>query len=259
MDYLLFIDFHTQPCSGSIIAKRWANDNMINITAIEYTFEAPDEIPSGWTTIEYTNNGQEPHMLLFHRLPKDRTFDDFVGEVYPPVNNWWLAIRDKGMSRSDARETIELPAWFNAAQQLMGGAGIIAPRLTSLITLNLKPGTYAMECYIKTQDGELHAMEGMIRELTVTDHRSDTKPPEAKVKITPTNNEMAIDGDLTPGKHTIAVHLAEGSMLNVNVVRLEPESKIQMVVDWMYWLNISGLWPPTPVTFLGGYAYPATG
>ena len=228
------------------------NDQIINITAIDYAFEAPDEIPSGWTTIEYTNKGQEPHMLLFHRLPEDKAFEDFVGKVYPSVNDWWLAIRDEGMSQSDARETIELPKWYNAAQQWMGGAGIIAPGLTSEITLNLKPGTYAMECYIKTEDGELHAMEGMIRELTVTDHKSHTKPPEANIKITLTNNLMAIDGDLAPGKHTIAVHLAEGFMHNVHVARLGPDTNIHKVVDWMYFLNIGGMWPPAPATFLGG-------
>lgn len=246
---LIFTPSHAQKTSPQ---HAMHDDQSINITAIDYAFEAPDEIPSGWTTIEYTNNGQEPHMLLFHRLPDDKTFEDFVGEVYSPVNDLWLAVREKGMSLSDARQTIEFPEWYNPAQQWMGGGGIIAPGLSSEITLNLKPGTYAMECYIKSEDGELHAMEGMIRELTVTDHRSDTNPPEANIKITLTNNGMDIDGELTSGKHTIAVHLAEGLMHNVNVVRLEPDTNIQKIVDWMYWLNLNGLWPPAPATFLGG-------
>ncbi len=246
---LIFTPSHAQEASPPHDVH---NDDMINITAIDYAFEAPDEIPSGWTAIEYTNNGQEPHMLLFHRLPNDKTFEDFTSEVYPQVNDLWLGVRDEGLSLPEARQKFELPEWFNAAKQWRGGGGIIAPGFTSIITLNLEPGTYAMECYVKTVDGELHAMEGMIRELKVTNHRSDTKPPEANIRITLTNNKMSIDGDLTPGKHTIAVHHAEGLMHNVNVVRLEPESSIHKVVDWMDWLNISGLWPPAPASFHGG-------
>ena len=44
------------------------NTGMLEIVASDFAFEAPDVLPSGWHTIEFTNTGSEPHMLLFHRL-----------------------------------------------------------------------------------------------------------------------------------------------------------------------------------------------
>lgn len=227
------------------------NAGMLEIVATDYAFDAPEKIPSGWTTIEFINDGEDPHMLLFHLLPVGKTLDHFAGELYPPVNEWWMAVRDDGMDPSEARQVANLPAWFGDAQW-MGGAGFIDPGLSTKITMKLPPGTYVMECYIKTEDGELHAMEGMLRELTVTDERSEATPPEANIDITLSNYEMDIYGDLTPGSHTVAVHFAEGSYHNEHVARLDSDGSVQDVLAWLPWLEHDGLWPPAPATLLGG-------
>jgi hypothetical protein len=36
----------------------------------------------------------------------------------------------------------------------------------------LEPGTYAIECYVKTEDGVFHTTHGMITGLTVTEESS---------------------------------------------------------------------------------------
>ncbi len=148
------------------------SDHSITILAEDYAFQAPDEIPSGWTTIEFT--------------------------------------------------------------------------------MKLPPGTYVMECYVKTEDGELHAMEGMVRELIVTEERSEALRPKADIDITLSNYEMDIEGELTPGQHTVAVHFEEGHYHNVHVARLGAEGSVQDVLHWLPWLEREGLWPPAPATLLGG-------
>ncbi len=244
---------YLSPCLGQKASDTVTSTEreFIEIIATDYAFDAPDEIPSGWTTIKFTNDGDEPHMLLFHLLPEGKTFDHFAGEVYPPVNEMWMAARDDGMGPSEAQQVASLPEWFHDARW-MGGVGFIDAGRSTEVIMKLPPGTYVMECYVKTEDGELHAMEGMVRELIVAEERSEALPPKADIDITLSNYVMDIDGELTPGQHTVAVHFEEGNYHNVHVARLNEEESVQDVLDWLPWLERDGLWPPAPATLLGG-------
>ncbi len=159
--------------------------------------------------------------------------------------------QDKAMEKLGA----DLPAWYWSVE-FIGGTGIIPAGFTTDVTLNLEPGTYAIECYMKTEDGELHNMEGMMRELTVTDTRSEATPPDADIQITLSNFEMAIDGNLIPGSHTVAVHVKvhpeEGFGHNVHVARIDQDTDINNLVRWMNFLEIDGLQNPGPTAFVGG-------
>lgn len=231
--------------------------SSITILAEDYAFQAPDEIPSGWTNIEYTNEGNEPHFLFIARLPEGRTFDEYLSEVLVPFGNVWYALRDDGMAQDKAMEKLgaDLPAWYWSVE-FIGGSGIIPAGHSTDLSLNLEPGTYSLECYMKTEDGEMHNMEGMMREVTVTDTRSEATPPNADIDITLSNFEMAIDGDLTPGSHTVAVHVEEhpeeGFGHNVHVARIDQDTDIDNLVRWMNFMEIDGLQNPGPTTFLGG-------
>lgn len=109
---------------------------------------------------------------------------------------------------------------------------------------------------MKTEEGELHSMEGMLRELTVTDTPSEAAAPEADIAITLSNFEMAIDGNLSPGNHTVSVHVAEnpeeGFGHNVHVARLTDDTNTQELAEWMNWFDVDGLRTPSPAIFTGG-------
>lgn len=233
------------------------DNNIVNIQAEDYAFQAPEEIPSGWTKIRYTNEGEEPHFLFTAKLPDGKTFDDYSHDVVKPFMDVWYALRDDGISQEKAVEKLgaNLPEWFGGVKY-MGGTGIITPGLTTDVTLYLEPGTYILECYMKTEDGEFHNMEGMLREITITDTPSELTAPEADIDITLSNFEMNIDGNLTPGNHTIAVnveeHPEEGFGHNVHVARLDPDTDIDDLVRWMNFMEIDGLRIPGPTKFLGG-------
>lgn len=244
-------------CQGQDSAADNNNNQVVQITAEDYAFQAPDEMPSGWSNIRYTNEGDEPHFLFIARLPEGRTFDEYATDILGPFNSIWYDLRDEGLSQEKAAERFgtDLPEWFWTVD-FMGGAGIIPPGVSSDLTLNLEPGTYVLECYMKTADGELHNMEGMLREITVTETPSGLTPPEADIDITLSNFEMAIDGNLTPGKHTVAVHVKEhpeeGFGHNVHVSRLEPDTDIDDLVRWMNFMETDGLQTPGSTTFAGG-------
>ncbi|HMB97748.1 MAG TPA: hypothetical protein VKM36_04650 [Balneolaceae bacterium] len=231
--------------------------SFITIVAEDYAFQAPDQILSGWTTFQYENQGNEAHFLFLTKMPEGVTFDEYAGDALVPFNAVWYALRDEGINTEEVMERLgaQMPDWFWTLE-FTGGAGIISPGITTDVTLNLEPGTYALECYMKTEDGELHSMEGMLRELTVTDTPSEAAAPEADIAITLSNFEMAIDGNLSPGNHTVSVHVAEnpeeGYGHNVHVTRLADDTNTQEIAEWMDWFDVNGLQNPSPAMFTGG-------
>ncbi len=47
-------------------------------------------------------------------------------------------------------------------------------------------------------------------------------------------------------------HPAAGLGNDVHVVRLEPDTDLDPVMEWMDWLNLNGLRAPAPARFVGG-------
>jgi hypothetical protein len=138
----------------------------------------------------------------------------------------------------------------------MGGPGFVAPGHTAETTVNLDPGTYVAECYVKTAEGVFHVAMGMAMPIVVTAEDSGATEPEADIDVTVSNE--AIDGPeaLAAGEHTIALHYAEhpeaGLGNDVHLARLKEDSDIDEVVRWMDWMEIDGLRAPAPATFVGG-------
>jgi len=255
----LLVSVLITPCQAQDADASYATDNADKITvkATDYAFDAPGEIASGWTNIEYVNSGDEAHFLFFARLPDGITLEDYASNVVTEFNEVWYAIRDEGIGEEEAMERIggSVPEWFLAVE-FMGGTGVIPAGATSDISLDLKPGTYVIECYMKNEDGEMHSMEGMLRELTVTEDASVVAPPAADITVTLSNFEMDIDGSLVPGRHTVGVHVKEnpeqGFGHNLHVARLHDALDAEDVLPWMNFFASSGMQTPPPTEFLGG-------
>jgi len=233
------------------------SDHSITIIAEDYAYQAPNQIPSGWTTMQFENHGNEDHFLLVAKVPDGKTLEDYTTQIVMPFNEVWYALRDDGLEQELVFEKLmpNLPEWF-AGIEFMGGTGIVPAGESSEITLRLDPGTYILECYFKNEDGELHSVEGMLRELTVTDSQSDTTPPEADINITLSNFDMDIQGDLKPGKHTFSVHIIEnpeqGFGHNVHVVRVDEDANIDELMRFINFFEVDGMRTPSPFTFAGG-------
>jgi hypothetical protein len=228
----------------------------VQVTAVDYALEAPDEIPPGWTPIRYSNEGEEPHLLFIAQLPEGRTYEEYTTDVVAQFNHAWSALREGEIGPDDVMERLgaTLPDWFWTVR-FMGGAGIIAPGAVTDLMVHLDPGTYVLECYMKTEDGELHNMEGMLREIRVSGAGTSAVPPPADIRVTLSNYQMSVEGDLTPGRHTVEVHVEEhpevGFGHNVYVARAEP-GDADRVLRWLNFLELDGLAPSPPVPFIGG-------
>ena len=231
--------------------------NIVDVTARDYYFVVSDSIPSGWTTFRLKNEGQCAHFMFLTFLPDSIPFERYGKDVGAPFLVVWDSLQ-AGMDKAKAGALLGslLPHWYGDAKY-MGGTGLIAPGKTAQTTLKLEPGTYVMECYMKTEEGKFHGELGMVRPLTVLENVSEMKEPDdADIDLTLSNYKIESKGEFSPGIHRVSVHFNEhppyGLGNDVHLVRLKKDDDINKIVGWMDWMNIDGLRAPAPAEFLGG-------
>lgn len=231
--------------------------NVIDVTARDYHFIVSDSIPSGWTTFRFNNEGHATHFFSLTLRPDSITFERYLKELLGPFAIAMDSL-EAGESKAEVGALLGrlIPQWY-ALTRVMGGAGLTAPGKTTQTTIKLVPGTYVMECYVKTEDGKFHSELGMISPITVTDEVSKMEEPnDADIDLTLSNNKIESKGKVTSGNHRVAVHFKEhpkyGTGNDVHLVKLNDDTNMNEVINWMNWMNINGLSSPAPAEFLGG-------
>lgn len=207
-----------------------AGQHVVEYAALDFMFSGPAEIPSGWTTFRMPNRGEEHHVMILIQLPE--------GVSYAEYN-------EATVQRASTGST---PDWWGD-NVIMGGPAALAPGLTGETTVKLDPGEYAMVCPVPTADGTQHSALGMMRSLTVTEEASGAPEPEADITMTLRSLEFEMDGDISPGRHTIRVvfeHQPEGKPHDVHVARLGPNQTLEDFATSMETLDL------TDVYFIGG-------
>lgn len=244
------------PSPADTVAQEPSQPGVVEVSAVDYAFHMPTQIPSGWTTFRMRNEGEEPHFMTLWKLPEGKTFQDYSSEIASVFVMAYDSLEAGAVDAAGANEILsrELPAWM-AEYLPMGGPGLLSPGRSVETTVNLEPGTYVAECYIKTAEGEFHGELGMISELTVTADSTRMAEPAADLEMTLTNASIGTEGPVSAGEHTIAVHYQEhpaGLGNDVHVVRLDEGTDLAQVAAWMDWMNLEGFMPPAPAEFVGG-------
>lgn len=236
--------------------KTSKEEKVVEVIARDFSFEVNNEIPSGWTTFQFKNMGHAEHFFLLNLLPDTISFQTYQNQVTKPFDVVFDSLK-AGKSKPEAISMLieMIPSWYFTSVKQMGGAGIISSGKTTEITLNLVPGNYAMECYIK-EKGVFHTALGMIRAITVTEEVSNLVPPVADLSINLTNFQINTEGTVKPGKNIVAVNFKEhpevGLGNDVHLIKLNDNIEMDSVINWLDWMNIKGLESPAPVEFLGG-------
>ena len=229
---------------------------VVNVVASGLTLDAPAAIPSGWTTFRFENRSAMTHFFVLERLPAGKTVADSRAAVIPVFQRAMDLIVD-GNAPAGFAEFANLPAWYSQVA-MVGGPGLLAPGHVGVTTLELEPGTYAIECYVKSPGGTFHSAVGMISGLVVTDDRTSIGEPKADFEVTVANSGLRIAGAPMPGMRTIAVHFAEQRLhenfvgQDVQLVRLSDDTDLAALSAWMDWSTPTGLTTPAPAEFLGG-------
>lgn len=235
-----------------------AEPGVVDVAARDFEFDAPETLPSGWTTFRFTNLGEQEHFFYLYRLPDDVTFAQFRREAMGPFGRVWNDYASGKLTREEAGRAFasELPEWFFTDLVSSGGPALTEPGRTAQTTVRLEPGTYVVECYVKTPQGTWHTERGMLRELTVTEESTGQEPPNADVELTLSNYEIQTSGSFWAGEQVVAVHVTDtpAGLLphDLNLFRLDPETMVEEIVAWMDWLDLEGYRAPAPGVSVGG-------
>ena len=249
-------------CAPSDDAPSPGEPNVVDVVATGLTFEAPSELPSGWTTFRLRNESGMIHFALLQRLPEGVGIQDQQEQV-APIFQEGMDLLNAGNAAAAVERFGELPEWFHRIV-FVGGPGLISPGRTGQASVFLEPGTYLLECYVKT-DGVFHSYNpdpstyGMIHQFTVTERSSGAPEPTATLEIRLSSAQgIEVEGIVAPGEHTIAVHFEDQKVHenfvghDVHLARLTDDTDLDELATWMDWTQPTGLESPAPVQFLGG-------
>jgi len=194
-----------------------AAPNVVSLSATEYSFQAPDTIPAGWTTFRLANHGSEIHYGHVVQLDQGKT-------VAQMVDAYAEAIRTSGPR----------PKWVKR----FGGPGGTAPGDSSSVTQYLEPGSYVWICPVEDSAGHPHFAKGEFKPFVVgaADPLVANRgaAPEADVVIRLLDFSFALDSPLTAGRHTIRVENAGVEPHDLVVMKLAPGKTVD---DLRTWLN----------------------
>lgn len=228
---------------------------VVDVIARGLTLEAPDSIPSGWTTFRLRNESPLTHFVIIERLPAGKTLEDSRSEVFPVFQDA-MDLINQGRASEGFAQFERFPAWFSNVV-FWGGPGFLSPEKTGETTVYMAPGTYVLECYVKT-GGRFHSVDGMAVQVIVTEESSNAPEPASTITLTLSNDGIDIQGTIAPGRHTVKVDFVE-QMLHehslahdVHLVRLNEETDVAEVAAWMNWVDVAGLETFAPAEFLGG-------
>lgn len=133
----------------------------LKVDSADFSFNLPDSIPAGWVKVTLSNSGKEPHHAQIARLNDGVTLQDFE------------AAMKQGEQALMQKITLE------------GGPAAIAPGGHAEVILNLRPGQYALLCFLPSPDGTPHLAKGMIKPFNVAEASGKTsEPPTTQGTIT---------------------------------------------------------------------------
>jgi hypothetical protein len=182
---------------------------ILTVTASDYKFDAPDQIPAGLVTVRLTNRGPSPHHVQLLRLGEGKTAADFQAAV------------QKG-----AMPTWALPAGGPNPPEVGG---------TSEVRLPLEAGEYVMVCFIPDTAGVPHMAHGMVRPLRVTaatETATSAADTTADVEMRLVDYDFKLSAPLTPGHHVVRVVNAAKQPHEVVFVRLAPNKSPMDFARW---------------------------
>ncbi|HYW96968.1 MAG TPA: hypothetical protein VE870_15335, partial [Bacteroidales bacterium] len=130
----------------------------VEVTAADYAFNAPGEIPSGWITFVLDNSkATHVHELSISKIPDGISYQEYMEKF---VGSWEKILKELQDGEIDQSgiyplEKELLPSWAGQVEYLTS-RGLVSPGMKDEKTVYLEPGQYALECWVKTADGKIH-------------------------------------------------------------------------------------------------------
>jgi hypothetical protein len=196
--------------------------HVLTVYAKDFSYEMPDSITAGWTTIHLVNDGTQLHHVQLVRLDSGKTSADLAA-----------AFKNPGPP----------PAWA----VFVGGANAPDPKSESNATMKLDAGNYVVLCLVDLGDHVPHFAKGMIHPLTITASTTPGTEPVSDASIALSDYTFTLAHPLTAGKHIVKVTNAGPQAHEVELVRFADGKSMKDLGAWMQKMD-----GPPPATAIGG-------
>jgi hypothetical protein len=198
--------------------------NVLDVRGDEYAFVMSEQTQPGWTTIDFTNTGVEPHEFALFRLDEGKTIDDVQELLSDP------AAQQQGP-----------PEWVT----IVAGVPTLAAGAESALTQELEPGRHVLVCFLEGPSGRPHFADGMIRELEVAgEARGDEPDADAELAL----GEGLEAPEVEAGERTLRFRNDGAEPSSLFLVAYEPGKTAEDLERW----EEAGAKGPSPAEFLGG-------
>jgi len=156
----------------------------IVVTARDLEFDGPDTAEGGMVRVTLRNEGSVSHQLELVRVAE-------------------------GIGESDILEAIGRRdiAALNNMVTYHGGPNEVPPDSSRTVVTELEPGTYVLLCFVSTDGGTLHVLQGMVATMDVTAPVSEIEwtPPEPDATVSLRDFEFELSGDIGAGRQIVLV------------------------------------------------------
>ncbi len=238
------------------------SENILELEVVGMSFEGPETIKSGWTTVRVINESGMTHHALVYRLPEGITAEMVDEQIVNPIQGSLTAALDGDMELV-AEFAGTIPPWVTELVWL-GGPGMMSNGVTGEATMYLEPGNYIVECYVKT-NGVQHNYNpvpgefGMVFPLTVESEDGGMSEPDANVTLSLSNAGYALtDGAFVLGENSVRVTFDEQRLYNnfvghdAHVFRIDEDTDVDAAAAWPDFFPTDGQQTPAPAHFVGG-------
>ena len=211
-----------RPSAGAEAAK--PATATVTVTATDFAFEGPAELPAGTVTVKMVNQGKDLHHTQLMKIEDGKTMAD-VAE----------ALKKPGPP----------PSWV----RFVGGPNAVLPGATAEATSVLEPGHYAYICFVFGADGVIHAAKGMVRPFEVKGETpASAELPTADATIKLVDYDFETSPALTAGRRTILVENGGPQPHELALLKLAPG---KTTADFATWAE-TGMKGPPPAEPIGG-------
>lgn len=194
-----------------------AAPNVVHVEAADFSFKAPDSIPSGVTTFHMMNGGKEAHQMMLVKAP-------------------YAAMQKMDPNAPPPADMVSV-----------GGPNAAMPGANAEVTLDLAPGDYTMLCFIPSPDGKMHMQKGMMKGLTVTQGTSTAVLPTPDMTVKLSDYSFDMPDTVKAGHHVIRVENSGPQQHEMVFVKLDAGKK---GMDFVKWTN--GMKGPPPGSLING-------
>lgn len=238
------------------------------------------EIEPGWVTFQFRNLSDSDHFFMIYKAP-DEGIEAAREAGRPLLDHWYQSVTEPFQEEYNpyiageidygtfvenlVGKISEKGAWFfDPGAMPTGGVGFTAINRTARTTVELEPGEYIVECYVKDENEVFHSYIGMLEHITVTGERTSSPEPQADVTVTiSSENGIETDGTLNTGKQIVEVFFEDQTSYahllghNVQLVKLadkENQAVLNELAAWMDWTQPGALMQTAPdgSEFIGG-------